>query len=77
MNATDERILFEQVRHCLGAPYTGGPGQTAPLSAALDENYVNNHSKLLTVSSVQTVKTVLVKIFTQKISQSETDLLKP
>ena len=37
---TDERILFEQVRHCLVGPlYTGGLGQTAsvapPLSAAL------------------------------------------
>ena len=30
---TDEQILFEQVRHCLGAPlYTGGPGQTAPVA---------------------------------------------
>ena len=25
-NVTDKRILFEQVRHCLGAPYTGGLG---------------------------------------------------
>ena len=27
---TDERILFEQVWHCLGPPYPGGPGQTGP-----------------------------------------------
>ena len=32
-NVTDERILSEQVRHCLGAPlYTGGPGQTVPVA---------------------------------------------
>ena len=37
-SVTDERILFERVRHCWGPPYTGGPGQTthvAPPSAAL------------------------------------------
>ena len=29
---TDKRILFEQVQHCLRAPYTGGPGKTAPVA---------------------------------------------
>ena len=29
---TDERTLFEQTRHCLWAPYTGGSGQTASVA---------------------------------------------
>ena len=32
---TDERILFEQAQHCLGAPLDWGPGANCPLSAAL------------------------------------------
>ena len=39
-NVTDERISFEQVQHCLGAPLQWGPGANCPCcpppSAALD-----------------------------------------
>ena len=52
-NVTDERILFEHVRHCLGAPLYWGPGQTAPVALPCWRHCLGVSMRLCTYCAVK------------------------